>query len=189
VETSELEASFRRLFLAEYRYVLAYALRRTPDPADAHDAVAETFTVAWRRMGDAPATEEARPWLYGIARKAIANQRRSGKRFGALRERLAAEPPPASADVPGEGRNEWQQTLAALSRLPDADREVLRLAVWEELSHREIAAVIGCSENAAALRLHRARKRLAEVISEKEDRASGHSAIASVPLIETEEER
>jgi RNA polymerase sigma-70 factor (ECF subfamily) len=62
--------------------------------------------------------------------------------------------------------------LAALARLREGDREILRLAAWEELSHREIAAVVGCSEASVAVRLHRARNRLGREI-EKEERRSG----------------
>ena len=63
--------------------------------------------------------------------------------------------------------------MEKLARLNEADREILLLAAWEELSTTEIAAVLGCSVNAAALRLHRARKRLTKVY-EKENSATGH---------------
>lgn len=46
-----------------------------PTPKDAADAVAETFLVAWRRLPEVPSGEEARPWLYGVARRTLANQR------------------------------------------------------------------------------------------------------------------
>jgi len=63
------------------------------------------------------------------------------------------------------------QVLAALDRLRDADREILRLAAWEELSHREIAQVVGCSDASVAVRLHRARNRLGREIQKEERRA------------------
>jgi RNA polymerase sigma factor (sigma-70 family) len=63
------EEQFRRLFAENYRHVLAYALRRTRDHADANDVVAETFAVAWRRIASAPGPGSARPWLYAIARR------------------------------------------------------------------------------------------------------------------------
>lgn len=63
--------------------------------------------------------------------------------------------------------------LAALSRLRPPDQEILRLAVWEELPHRDIAAILGCSESSVAVRLHRARIRLGREIG-KEERRSGH---------------
>ena len=60
-------AQFEALYAAEGRRVLAYALRRTAQPADAADVLAEVFLVAWRRLDDVPAGAEARLWLYGVA--------------------------------------------------------------------------------------------------------------------------
>ena len=65
-------------------------------------------------------------------------------------------------------RAEAEVVLAAMAELRPKDREILLLAAWEGLSHAEIGTVIGCSENASAIRLHRARQRLSEV-SAKED--------------------
>ena len=60
---------FEALYATEGRRVLAYALRRTAQPADAADVLAEVFLVAWRRLDDVPAGAEARLWLYGVARR------------------------------------------------------------------------------------------------------------------------
>ena len=75
---------FDRLFEAHFRDVLAYAVRRVDEPADGADVAAETFLVAWRRLGDVPAGEEARLWLFGAARRVLANQRRGVRRRDAL---------------------------------------------------------------------------------------------------------
>src|SRR3954464_15954393 len=82
------ERRFRALFDAEARGVLGYALRRVGHREDAADVVAETFGVAWRGMGDVPAGDDARLWLYGVARNVLANQRR-----GALRRQRLPDPP------------------------------------------------------------------------------------------------
>ena len=50
--------------------------------------------------------------------------------------------------------------LDALQRLEHNDREILRLAAWEDLTAGEIAVVLGCTPNAASLRLSRARRKL-----------------------------
>jgi RNA polymerase sigma-70 factor (ECF subfamily) len=174
VEAAEREEHFRRIFQSEYRHVLAYALRRTGDLAEAQDAVAEVFTVAWRRFADAPADEATRPWLFAIARRTIANQRRSQRRRLAVRERLHLQPStPRGTEEILDDRQGLRAVLAALARLSPDEQEVLRLAVWEDLSNREIGIVLGCSENAAAIRLHRARRRLSEE-SLKEDVSTGH---------------
>ena len=57
------EEDFRRLFAEHHRQVLAYALRRCEQRADAEDVVAGTFAVAWRRFADAPVEELRLPWL------------------------------------------------------------------------------------------------------------------------------
>lgn len=173
--TRALEERFRRLFYDEYRHVLGYALRRTRNLADAQDAVAETFAVAWRRIRDAPGDDVVRPWLYGIAFRTIANQRRAQLRLGAVRSKLGSQPsPPNEIEDEVGRRQEWQEVRAALAHLPGDEQEILRLAAWEGLSHREIGTVLGCSVNAAAIRLHRARRHLLDALA-KESERSGHS--------------
>jgi RNA polymerase sigma-70 factor (ECF subfamily) len=151
------EASFRRLYKEHGREILAYALRRAGGPEDAADVVAETFLVAWRRLEDVPPGEQARLWLYGVARRTLANQRRGERRRERLGERLRADLPTALAGSP---ELQGPDALAALERLGPEDREVLRLSAWEELSPSELAAVLGISAVAARSRLHRARRRL-----------------------------
>ena len=164
---------FHAVYEANYRAVFAYARRRAASTSDAQDAVAETFTIAWRRLAEIPDAEAARPWLYGVARRVMANQRRANQRRLDLPARLRGHQP-ASVEFEGQvaAADERRLVLAALSRLRDADQELLRLAVWEELPHREIAQIVGCSESSVAVRLHRARSRLGREI-EKGTRGIG----------------
>ena len=81
------EDRFEELFREHYRAVRGYAPRRASGDL-AQDAVSETFLVAWRRLDDVPA--DPLPWLYGVARRVLANQRRSIYRGSALERRLAA---------------------------------------------------------------------------------------------------
>jgi RNA polymerase sigma factor (sigma-70 family) len=149
---------FRAIYVENYLAVLGYALRRTETDDDAADVVAETFLVLWRRLDDAPAGDETRPWLYGIARRVLANARRSERRRSRLIARLVAATSPHGSPHPGSAED---AVVRALERLSAQDREVLRLAAWEDLDPREIAVALGCSVNAAKVRLHRARRRLA----------------------------
>ena len=112
--------------------------------------------MAWRRLDEVPAGEHARPWLFGVARNTIGNQRRGITRRTRLVARLerATERPQAAAPAPTP---ETEPVLEALSRLSETDQELLRLVAWEELNHAEIAEVLGISVNAVAIRLHRAR--------------------------------
>ena len=159
VETDfEARAAFAALFDAHFDAVLAYARRRTAQLADAEDVVAEAFTIVWRRRSDLPVSEAERlPWLYGVARRVISNQRRGLARRQRLRDRLLAGARQSASAAPPS----LLPVLDAMSRLRDGDREVLRLAAWEGLSHAEIAITLGITPNAAAIRLHRARRRLA----------------------------
>jgi RNA polymerase sigma-70 factor (ECF subfamily) len=148
------------LFEAHHRALLAYAARRCRSLTDAEDVVADVFLVAWRRLDDVPAGDDALPWLYGVARRTIGNQRRGTARRANLKARLEQTterpvvPPPAGTEP----------ALEALSRLSRDDQELLRLVAWEELSHAEIAQALGISVNAVGIRLHRARARFEQAL-------------------------
>ncbi|NKZ03008.1 RNA polymerase sigma factor [Actinomadura latina] len=149
------EDDFAAVYAATYQPLLGYALRRCDSPEDAADVVAETFTIAWRRAADMPAGDEARLWLYGVARRVLANHRRGVVRHSVKTAALRAELAPA-----GPARDD--SAVADVFRaLPGRDREVLALLGWEGLSVTEIATVLGCSRNAVSVRLHRARRRFA----------------------------
>jgi RNA polymerase sigma-70 factor, ECF subfamily len=150
------DANFRR-YAAR---VHAYALRRS-DAEVAQDVTAETFLIAWRRREDAPA--DPLPWLYGIARGVLANEHRAATRRGALLGRLASEPL--------ETATQGHEVLGALARLSPRDGELLLLVAWEGLSIREAASALGCSAPTLAVRLHRARRRLARALADGSSRA------------------
>jgi RNA polymerase sigma-70 factor, ECF subfamily len=159
--SAELPADrFRRLFADTERELVAYVVRRVERPEDAADVVAETFLVAWRRLNDVPAGDEARLWLYGVARRQLANQRRGQLRRSRLADRLRAELPASVAAVAAPEDNRVAAVRAALARLDEEDREILRLSSWEGLAPAEIAAVMGVPGVTVRSRLHRARKRL-----------------------------
>lgn len=152
--TAAQRARFEGVFERHQRAVHAYALRRARSTADAEDAVAETFLTAWRRLDDVPA--DPLPWLYGVARRVLANQHRSSGRRAKLLDRLRRQPDPGFPAPAGDPR-----AVRALDGLSVDDQELLRLVAWEELSHGEIATVMGITPNAVAIRLHRARQRFA----------------------------
>jgi RNA polymerase sigma-70 factor (ECF subfamily) len=155
------DAAFRRLFDIHHPAVLAYCLRRA-GREDAQDAAAEVFAVAWRRLGDVPDSDGTLPWLYGTARRVLANQRRGRARSRRLSNRLAASraEPPATPEVIILRREQDQLVLDAIGRLRDGDREVIRLALWERLPHAAIGKILGCSDRAVTMRLNRAVQRL-----------------------------
>jgi len=162
---------FARLYRDQGRAILAYALRRVGDPDDAADVVAETFLVAWRRLDEVPNDARARLWLFGVARRVIANRHRAERRrtrlaqrlAESLRAELATHPTPAS---------EAAEVLRAMDELGGDDRELLLLVCWEELSPGEVAKVLGISSLAARSRLHRARRRLRALMERDESAGS-----------------
>lgn len=143
------------LFTAHAAAVRAYARRRV-DRVAADDAVSEVFVIAWRRLEDVP--DDALPWLLGCARNVLSHQRRRSRRDLALFDRLTAQPAPGSS-LAGD-----HALVAALAQLSNRDREVLLLIAWEGLEPAQAARVLGCSRDALAVRLHRARKRLAAAL-------------------------
>ncbi len=170
------EAWFRSLYAETYRPLLAYARRRV-DAATADEVVADTFLTAWRRRDDVPDNSE-RPWLFGVARNMIRNAARSDRRRQSAQDRLLAASPPSAIDPVAAAPDDRSSLLrTALGTLPEADREVLMLVAWEELSHAEIGRVLGISANASAIRVHRARKRLAARLEQLEGAAGNSSNV------------
>jgi RNA polymerase sigma-70 factor (ECF subfamily) len=156
------EERFQEIYRRHRSAVVAYARRRVC--ADAvEDVVAETFLVCWDKLDCVP--EEPLPWLYAVARKTLANQRRAAARQSTS----------AIVEISGEARRfEGDPTLgAAFSRLSERDQEVLRLVAWEGLSLREAATVLGCSAVACRVRFHRAKRRLAERLEAFERHSAG----------------
>lgn len=149
---------FDALFTRCWTDVLRFCLRRATSDADAEEAATEVFAIAWRRLDDVPPPPEDRLWLFGVARNVLANQQRGERRRSRLLERLRAEP----ADVVPEPRLPSDGAAAtALRALSAADRELLLLVGWEELSVAEVADVLGVPAPVVSRRLHRARKKFA----------------------------
>ncbi len=151
------QTRFETIYAEHAAAVYRYALRRM-DRGGAEDVVAEVFLIAWRRLHDVP--PDPRGWLLGVARRVAANARRGDQRRAALYERLATEPA-VTGQAPG-GSPGLPQALLALS---EADREALTLIAWDGLSHREAAQALGVREGTFAVRLLRARRRLAQALA------------------------
>jgi RNA polymerase sigma factor (sigma-70 family) len=167
---------FETIYAANCGPILGYVLRRTRNGDDAADVVAETFLTAWRRLDDVPPGDQARLWLYGVARRVLANHQRGERRKSELGDRLRRELSAVHYDPEYTGQR--AAIAAAFRSLPEPDRELLALVGWEGLDNAQIAAVLGCSQNAARIRLHRARAKLADVMA----RQTGwsHTALADV---------
>ncbi|MFG1856981.1 RNA polymerase sigma factor [Actinomadura geliboluensis] len=154
---------FTRLYDENHRRVLAYALTHA-EPHTAEDIAGETFLIAWRRLDDVG--DPPLPWLLGVARNLLRKQHDRRRRGHALADRIRALTTPADLaawDV-AEHVVERETALAAVAALPERDLEVLALVNWHGLEPWQAAKVMGCSAPALAVRLHRARRRLARAL-------------------------
>jgi len=169
---------FEALYRQHFRGVLGYALARL-EPDRAKDAAAETFPMAWRRLDEIPA--EPAGWLFGVARKVVGQQLRADSRRDALAERLASpgyREPVWPAD-PADQVAQRDAALSALARLGQRDREVLTLLAWHGLTSGQAADALGLTSLRFAVRLHRARRRLASALARADAERDPTSARAS----------
>jgi RNA polymerase sigma factor (sigma-70 family) len=159
------DEDFRAFYGEHFGEVYRYTARRAA-AADVDGLVADVFVVAWRRFADLPLSDHERTlWLFGVSRRVMADNRKAATRRDRLRQRLGSgERGQAAHDVPGSsvGPESAEADLAirVLAELRPRDREALRLVLWEQLNHAEVADVLGCSVNAVAIRLHRARRKM-----------------------------
>lgn len=145
---------FEEIYETYRSQVEGYVRRRAP--ADVvEDVVADVFVVCLRRIGDVP--QAPLPWLYAVARKTLANERRRSARTAPAETAVASEPEPVGDSA----------LASAFAELGDKDREILRLIAWEGLSPGQAATVLGCSRVAARVRYHRAKARLAAQLADE----------------------
>ncbi len=169
---------FRAAFASHYKPVRAFVLRRTLNEQDADDQTAATFATAWRRVDGMPTNrEEQRIWLFAIARKTLSNHYRSERRRRSLQERLSGlsvsvEPSALDSVLRAD---DMRRAAAALGLMGDADRELIVLSVWDDLSLSQISSILGVAKPVVSVRLHRAKRRLrSEFERLKESHRSGH---------------
>ncbi len=181
VDRSAVEAARRdpRAFEALYRKYLAqvysFALYELRDPHAAEDLTAQVFLRAlgglpgFREQGEAPASS-FRVWLFQICRYAVANERRRARRHPEASLDLALEVPSAD-DVQAEAldREQLARAWEQIDRLPTERRQALVLRFVEEMSTREIGEVLGRSEGATRVLIHRALQAVARQIGRGSD--------------------
>lgn len=155
---------FASVYGCSYPEVYRYVSRRVAARSDVADLVAETFLVVWRRVAELPPAPADRLWIFGVARRVVSQHRRATARRDRLQRRLAAQPRLAAGDL-GEPPHAVTTVRHAIGLLRERDRELVQLVMWDGLSHREAGVVLGCSPNAVALRLHKAKRRLRDLLA------------------------
>ncbi len=157
--------AFRRVYEACYPDVTALVRRRV-HANDVEDVVSEVFTVVWRRWEAVPKGDEALPWIYAVARRVISEHYRAGSRRQRLLERVEDFTRTAPRADPSLETVTDDRVRSVLEQMRPADREILRLSAWEDLSVAEIAEVIGKPARVVSVRLFRARQRFQAVWNE-----------------------
>ena len=185
VVAPDAHTRFESLYLEHYRSIYSYVRRRVHDgPADCDDLVADIFAVSWRRLDEVPSPPEERLWLFGVARRRLLEHHRHQGSRSRLLTRLAAQPTP---DGPALTSSDpvHLRLREALGELRPLDKEVLLLVVWDGLTHAEAAAVLGCSINAIALRMKRAKSRLRGALRRPPSFSSTDTSPACMTIKET----
>ena len=176
----ETPGTFGVIFDRHGSTLLRFLARRV-DPADAEDLLGEVFRIAFeRRSAFEQDRDSARPWLYGIAANVVAKHHRSeARRFRAMARVSARRPldedPAERAVAAADAGARWARVMDAIGTLPEAERQVLLLFAWEELSYDEIALALGVPAGTVRSRLSRGRARLAAL-------TQGRDTTTDVPL-------
>jgi RNA polymerase sigma-70 factor (ECF subfamily) len=163
------ESRFEDLVRSTARDVETYVRNRLDSDSslDIDDVVTDTYTIAWSKLSAIPPGFEL-PWLYRVAHNRILNERSKATR----RRRLAALIRPSHAAPAAE--DEAVADLAirdALAMMSEPERELLLLSAWEGLGNEQLAASLRITENAAAIRLSRAKQNFLSLL-EMEDAKS-----------------
>ncbi len=171
------EAEQRELFETVYRTTyepLQRYLRRRVGHDEAEEALDDVLLILWQKLPDLR-SDQYLPWAYGVARRVLANRRRSIQRRQRLFERLVREPQPAAVEKVDLG--DYPVLAAIFERLAEADQEVLRLWAWEGLEAQAIATVLGVTPNAASLRLSKSKRKLKKLMDGQDPSHAGHKQV------------
>jgi len=171
-------ARFGLIFDRHYDAIHRYLARRVGWDL-AEDLTANVFLAAFQsRTRFRPSGGDARPWLYGIATNILRRHLRTEVRRLRAYGRV---PDPAATQIDGDAlanRLDAERAGAligdALAQLPEAERSVLLLVAWADLSYDEVAVALDIPIGTVRSRLHRARKRLRELLRQIGQYEDGH---------------
>lgn len=159
---------FNTLFRAHMPEVSRFLTRRV-EPESVEDLAAELFSIAWGKRGSIPQGYEL-PWLYKTARYLISNHRKKVSNRARI-ELLMARPEAApSAESVALADTELS---SAWRKLQVLERELIALWAFEGLSNKEIGLALEISENAAAIRLTRAKQKLKTLLEAENNEHDG----------------
>ncbi len=165
----DFERSFEAIFKHHYRPLLSYCRHLLGDRDEAEDVLQQTFIRAHRALRSDGAPRELRPWLYAIARNCSLSAIAARRPTAPICEETLD---PGSRSLAGlteevHVREDLRELLAGIARLPEDQRSALLLAELGDLSHVEIASVVGCPVSKVKALVYQARGAL---IAEREAR-------------------
>lgn len=168
------EAAWREVVESTHREVYTLCLRILKDPDDAAEATQDSYLKAWRGLAGFRGEARFSTWLYRVATNAAISKLRSKKRRTSREVQgdddwLAEMPSPASTEASAGRRSDLRRVEQAIQTLPDQLRVAVLLRDVYGLSTEEAARQMDCSVTAAKVRVHRARKRLKELLYEEDE--------------------
>lgn len=162
-------ALFGQIFDRHAPVLLRYLLRRV-GAADAEELLGDTFRIAFETRDRFDlGRSSAQPWLYGIAANLVRKHFRTRQRRDRAELRLVGRRDASHIDVAEsvvdelERDGRWTVVKQSITELPNRDREVLWLYVWEDLSYAEIAEALEIPVGTVRSRLNRVRQTLREL--------------------------
>lgn len=144
--------------------VFAISMTILHDHGLAADATQQTFIKAWQAATTYDADRELGPWIYAIARRTAIDIYRKSSRSVASDEVDVTSLPPSLDTI-------WEvfEVRSAIDRLPDEERQVIKLSHFDGLTHVEIAEHMGIPVGTVKSRSHRAHQRLLELLRHVEE--------------------
>ena len=167
---------FHRLYEETSQDLLAFLLRRCSTAEDAADCLSETWRVVWEKRRRIPAGDDARPWLFGVARNVLRRERASAERAAETAHELAL-----AAQRSGAITSTNTAALTALASLSALDHEIITMLAWDDLAPREVAVILGLSPNVVRVRAHRAREQLRNTLTATVTEGSKTAITPQVP--------
>jgi RNA polymerase sigma-70 factor (ECF subfamily) len=163
------QAAWETLLAGHYQPVFRLAYLLVGDAAEAEDIAQETFIRAYFALERFDVTRPLRPWLLKIAANLARNRARSLSRYLAALKRaflFEAQTPPPAIDQLGERNLENRRLWQLVQRLSLADRQVIYLRYFLDLSVEDSAEALGVALGTVKSRLYRALERLRHVIQQ-----------------------
>jgi RNA polymerase sigma factor (sigma-70 family) len=164
--------AFAAIFDHHEGRVFRHSLRLLESYHDAEDVTAASFFELWRRRDDVRLVAGSTlPWLLVTATNLSLNTRRGLRRYRTMLDRLPREPQVnSSVDI---DLDENAELYRAIKGLGSADGTLLILTTVEDVPVGEAAALLGITDGAARVRLHRAKKRLQNQLDASGERMQG----------------